>query len=171
MRSLRGPLAVLRRAATLTLASGVLQAVAAQRPELHRPGRIPVTVAVTDHGFRGQDAVILRQYADGIPNLVVLSRHAPPRALADAALALVMLMERDGDVARTQAIVAPAEAVGTPRREIGAAARVLTRIHASPTVVIAGLGEARISSMYLPGQRMRTALRQRSKLTLHQVGH
>lgn len=119
------------------------------------PGRVPVTVAVTDSTNYGQDIIILRRPGAAEPNLILLSRAAAtPEHLAAAAVTLSVIMKRDGDEPAARGLFRVDLSMTAPAPEVHAAKSVLKRLKAEPVdpAVAPGAsgGSARTTRIFLP---------------------
>ena len=148
--------------AVIVVASSALRADAQGNPLLAR--RLPVTVALVDHNRFGGANVLVRRVGSAYPNVIVLAAgNATPKQFMSAAIVMTALMERDGDVAPRDVVVAVPDSAGGPQKGLAASARVLQRLRAASEVNIPGVGKARTVVIYLADATERQRLRRVGK--------
>jgi hypothetical protein len=141
------------------------------RRDVESARRVPVTVALVDSlPGSGVEALILRR-PDVQPHDVILLRSASAdgTALATAALQLLLIRDRTGDVptaASTFRIREGSRGSRALEREIFSATRIVDRLRTKQPRPVPGLPAVRATDIYLPSQVMRNEMKANRRLRL-----
>jgi hypothetical protein len=129
--------------------------------------RVPVTIALSDQlpAADSVSAVILRRGATAPRDVILIRPRATPGQLAAAVLRLMIIRDRMGDTARTDAAFRLPNAhrmpKGAAQREELQAGRTLARLRGAPPQDVPGVGRVPALEVYLPSRAMREEARRR----------
>jgi hypothetical protein len=143
---------------------------AQSRRDVESARRVPVTVVLVDSlPGSGVEALILRRPSVQPHDVILLrSASADGTALATAALQLLLIRDRAGDVptsASTFRIREGSRGGRALEREIGSATRIVDRLRTKQPRTVPGLPEAvRATDIYLPSQLMRNEMKANQRL-------
>ncbi|HET7461622.1 MAG TPA: hypothetical protein VFJ82_10245 [Longimicrobium sp.] len=155
--------AVLSSAAAIGQQAGPTLAQLRQQQEMAR--RVRVTIALSDQlpAPDSVPAVILRRGSTAPRDVILLRSGATPGQLAAAVLRLMVIRDRMGDTARTDAAFRLPGAHRMPKG--GAtelqAGRTLARLRGAPSQDLPGVGRVPAVEVYLPSRAMREEARRR----------
>ncbi len=138
------------------------QQVGAQSTAVKPYGRIETKVVLTENGLGGQPAVVLRRPPQEGGDVIVLSaRGANPQLFAAAATALTRMRDASGDTVFVNSMRAIRSSPRAPDTELKASQLVLSKLRSSSLQEVTGLGEARVTVVYLPNREGRRVLKSR----------